>query len=30
MTAYNNKLYRIDDIDFTKKITDSFEIQRTK
>lgn len=25
LTSYNNKTYRIDDVDFTKKPTDTFE-----
>lgn len=30
MTNYNNKMYRIDDIDFQMKVTDTFEVEKEK
>ena len=29
MTTYNKKMYRVDEIDFSKKVTDSFVITKT-
>jgi len=30
MTNYNNKMYRIDDIDFKMKVTDTFNVEKDK
>ena len=30
MTNYNNKMYRIDDIDFQMKVTDTFDVEKDK